>query len=721
MSDVKDISSIKKYKNIPDLKNTYINRELSWLAFNQRVLEEANNTNHPLLERLKFLSISGSNLDEFYMVRVAGLHAQADEDVAVQSVDGMTPQEQLIEVNKKANLLMINQQKTWQKLKGILKNNNISILSKNTITSEEKKWCSNYFETNILPVLTPLAIDPAHPFPFIGNLGLVLSVQLQHEKSNKQRNALLPLPEILSRFIKIECSSNKNNLRMLPLEEMLMLFSKKIFDGYELLGGGLFRVIRDSDIELQEEAEDLVIAFQNQLRRRKRGKVVRLKIDQNCPIKIKNMIVKELEVNPEDIVETNGILGIASLIEIYNEGPKNLCFKKFEPRFPERIREADDDCFKAIRNKDIVVHHPYESFDVVMKFLQQAAKDPKVVAIKQTLYRTKRDHSPIVEALIEAAEAGKSVTAIVELKARFYEEANIKLSQDLEKAGVHVVYGVVDLKTHAKVSLVVRKENKKLITYVHFGTGNYHPTTAKIYTDLSLFTCDENYTRDAARFFNFVTGHNDASDWQLLEVAPKGLRSTLLNLVEQEIKNAKEGKASGIWFKCNALVDPVLIQALYRASSFGVKIELIVRGVCCLKPGLIGVSENIRVKSIIGRFLEHGRIYCFAAGHEMPSPKNKVFISSADLMQRNFDRRVELLVPIENNTVQAQILNQIMVVNLNDINQSWEMDKLGNYHRLNYDIKKISAHDYFMKNPSLSGRGQSLNKIKPKVIALFAK
>ena len=713
MSGVKGIASIKNYKDSPTLKNTYINRELSWLAFNQRVLEEANNTNHPLLERLKFLSISGSNLDEFYMIRVAGLHALADEDVAVQSVEGMTPQEQLIEVNKKANQLMINQQKTWKKLKGILKNNNISILSRNSLTSEEKKWCSNYFEADILPVLTPLAIDPSHPFPFIGNLGLVLSIQLQHEKTNRQRNALLPLPVILSRFIKIECSSNKNNLRMIPLEEILMLFSKKIFDGYELIGGGLFRVIRDSDIELQEEAEDLVIAFQNELRRRKRGKVVRLKIDQNCPTKIRNMIVKELEVNPEDIVETNGILGIASLIEIYKEGPKNLCFKKFEPRFPERIREADDDCFKAIRNKDIVVHHPYESFDVVMKFLQQAAKDPKVVAIKQTLYRTKRDHSPIVEALIEAAEAGKSVTAIVELKARFYEEANIKLSQDLEKAGVHVVYGVVDLKTHAKVSLIVRKENKKLITYVHFGTGNYHPTTAKIYTDLSIFTCDKNYAHDASSFINFD------SDWKLLEVAPKGLRETLLDRIEQEIINAKDGKPSGIWFKCNALVDPVLIQALYRASSFGVKIELIVRGVCCLKPGLTSVSENIKVKSIIGRFLEHGRIYCFASGNEMPSSKNKVFISSADLMQRNFDRRVELLVPIENKTVQTQILNQIMVVSLNDVNQSWEMDKDGNYHRLRHDRKKMSAHDYFMKNQSLSGRGQSLNKAKPKVIPLF--
>ena len=431
------------------------------------------------------------------------------------------------------------------------------------------------------------------------------------------------------------------------------------------------------------------------------------------------MIIDSLEVNPEDIVEIDGIIGISSLIEIYNAGPKRLCFKKFEARFPERIRDAGDNIFKAIKNKDLVVHHPYESFDVVVDFLKQAAKDPNVVAIKQTLYRTKTDRSPIIESLIEASEAGKSVTAVVELKARFQEEANIKLSQDLEKAGVHVVYGVVDLKTHAKVSLVVRREGKKLNTYVHFGTGNYHPTTARIYTDLSLFTCNIDYTLDASRFFNMVTGHNDTDNWSLIEAAPKGLRKKLLKLIDEEIINAKSGKPSGIWLKCNAIVDPIIINALYKASSSGVKIDLIVRGVCCLKPGVPNLSENIKVKSIIGRFLEHGRIYCFAAGRKMPSSKNKVFISSADLMQRNFDRRVELLIPIKNHTVHAQILKQIMVVSLNDVNQSWEMDNQGNYNRLKHDRTKISAHEYFIKNPSLSGRGQDLNKSKPEEIRLF--
>ena len=716
MKNEKVVSSILKHKSLYGLSDSYINRELSWIAFNQRVLDEANNINHPILENLKFLSISGSNLDEFYMVRVAGLHAQVDEGITIKSADGMTPQEQLEEVNKKANLLMANQQKTWKTLKEKVRKKNIHILTKNSLNNEEKKWCSEYFDNHVLPVLTPLAIDPSHPFPFVGNLGLVLSIQLKHKNNNKKRNALLPLPTILPRFIKIECI--KDSLKMIPLEEMLMLFSNKIFDGYDFLGGGLFRVIRDSDVEFQEEAEDLVLAFQKQLRTRRRGKVVRLKIDKNCPKVIKKMIVDSLEVNSEDIVEVDGIIGVSSLIEIYNAGPKRLCFKNFEARFPERIKDAGDNIFRAIRNKDLVVHHPYESFDVVVDFLQQAAKDPKVVAIKQTLYRTKRDHSSIVEALIEAAESGKSVTAIVELKARFSEEANIKLSQDLEKAGVHVVYGVVDLKTHAKASLVVRRENKKLNTYVHFGTGNYHPTTAKIYTDLSLFTCNPEYAQDASRFFNMVTGHNDTEDWSLLEAAPKGLRKKLLTFIDEEIRNAKLGKPSGIWLKCNSIVDSEIIKALYKASANGVKVDLIVRGVCCLKAGVPNLSENIRVKSIIGRFLEHGRIYCFASGSKMPSSKNKVFISSADLMPRNFDRRVELLIPIENYTVHAQILKQIMVVSLNDINQSWEMDREGNYNRLKYDKSKISAHDYFIKNPSLSGRGQELNKNRPEEIRL---
>jgi polyphosphate kinase len=717
MKSEKKVSSISNHKSLYGVADSYINRELSWIAFNQRVLDEANNTNHPILENLKFLSISGSNLDEFYMVRVAGLHAQVDEGVNVKSSDGMTPQEQLSEVNKKANILMRNQQETWKKLKEKMSDNNIHILSKKSLSTEEKKQCAEYFEANVLPVLTPLAIDPAHPFPFVGNLGLVLSLQLKHKKNNKKRNALLPLPTILPRFIEIE--SNKDTVKMIPLEEMLMLFSNKIFDGYDFLGGGLFRVIRDSDVEFQEEAEDLVISFQKQLRTRRRGKVVRLKIDKNCPKIIKNMIIDSLEVSPEDIIEIDGIIGISSLIEIYNVGPKKLCFKKFEARFPERIRDTGDNIFKAIKNKDLVVHHPYESFDVVVHFLKQAAKDPNVVAIKQTLYRTKTDRSPIIESLIEAAEAGKSVTAVVELKARFQEEANIKLSQDLEKAGVHVVYGVVDLKTHAKVSLVVRREGKKLNTYVHFGTGNYHPTTAKIYTDLSLFTCNIDYALDASRFFNMVTGHNDTDDWGVIEAAPKGLRKKLLRLIDEEIENAKAGKPSGIWLKCNALVDPTIIKALYKASSNGVKIDLIIRGVCCLKPGVPNLSENIKVKSIIGRFLEHGRIYCFAAGRKMPSSKNKVFISSADLMQRNFDRRLELLIPITNHTVHAQILKQIMVVSLNDINQSWEMDNQGHYNRLKHDQTKISAQDYFIQNPSLSGTGQDLNKNKPEEIMLF--
>ena len=663
------------------------------------------NRAHPLLERLRFLSISGANLDEFFSVRVAGLKGQQLQDVDLRSVDGLTAGQQLAAIAAETARLMAAQQKVWGILHGELGQVGIEVVGPSSpIDALSEAWLRDHFLTQIFPILTPQALDPAHPFPFIPNQGLSIVFDLQRLSDKQPIRELVMIPATLDRFVRVP----GDTARYMALEAVVRRFSGDLFPGYQVRNSGVFRIIRDSDIEIEEEAEDLVRHFRSAIKRRRRGRVIRMEIEERIPEPVEEMLQDMIQGHEAIIAEVEGFVGIGDLSGIVDEDRPDLKFEPYAPRFPERIREYGGDCFAAIRAKDIVVHHPYEAFDVVVSFLKQAAIDPDVVAIKQTLYRAGKQ-SAIIRALIDAAEAGKSVTAVVELKARFDEEQNILWADALERAGVQVVYGFIDWKTHAKISMVIRREGEQFRSYCHFGTGNYHPITARIYTDLSFFTADPAYSRDAAALFNYITGYVEPKRLEKLVMSPRDLRNRLCQLIDDEIEHCRAGRPGNIWAKMNSLVDPAIIEKLYAASNAGVQIDLIVRGICCLRPGVPGMSEHIRVKSVVGRFLEHSRIAVFGNGKALPNNGAKVYISSADWMQRNFDRRVEFMAPIETPTVHDQILDQVMVANLIDTEQSWELDSDGHYARVEAGDKPFNLHRYFMTNPSLSGRGAALD------------
>ena len=677
----------------------FFNRELSWLAFNERVLSLAEGDDKPLGERIRFLAISADNLNEFFMVRVAGLRQLVDRGFKRLPKDDVDVDQLLAQIMARSAKLMARQNQVLPELIGCLRDKNIHVLSDIPDDEQDRLWLEDWFLDSVLPLITPTTLDPSHPFPFFHNDGKGMMLEMTSPNSKPLQSVIL-LPANLPRFVKLP----GDGLRLVLVEAVIRAGIAKIYPRHQLVSAAMFSILRDSEIEIDDEANDLIHEFENALRARQRGNVVLLTLSKDAPKPIRHLLKSAMGIDENNFFDTDGPVALNNFSELLDYIPKHLLFPVFTPRFPQRIRDFNGDCFAAIRNKDIIVHHPYESFEVVVRYLQQAATDPDVLAIRQTLYRT-TSNSPIVKALIQAAENGKTVTAVIELKARFDERNNIQLARALGRAGVQVAYGLTDLKIHLKMSLVVRREHGKLVSYTHVGTGNYHSITAGIYTDLSYFTCDKDVGRDAYEIFKYLTSHVQPDKLKRSFISPHQSFPQLKLMILDEIKNCKNGLPSGIWLKCNSLVDHRLIGLLYEASQAGVPIEIMARGICCLRPGVAGLSETITVRSIIGRFLEHGRIYVFANGGEFLSDKNMVMISSADLMPRNLRRRVECFMRLENPTIRKQVLHQIMVALLRDEKNSWYLQPDGSYVHPQTDETSFSCHEYFMSNPSLSGLG----------------
>jgi len=706
---------LKKYN---DPKN-FFNRDLSWVEFNRRVLEEALDPEQPLLEKVKFLSIFHSNLDEFYMIRVAGIKEQIAANILEPTIDGLTPSEQLQKIEKMIMPMLKTTLDLWQNhIIPDLKENNIEITDYESLPEDEKVKLSEYFKKEIFPILTPLAFDPGRPFPYISNLSLSLAI-LVRKPNGENHFARVKVPSILPRLMQIDSIINpgkklKTNgqfsAKFIWLGDLIKANLSTLFSGMEILEAHRFRITRDTDIELQEdEADDLLSVIEENIRQRRFGSVVRLEVASKMPDFMLETLIENLQIKKEDVHVLDGPLGLSDVISLYDLPLHQLKSKPYYPVLP-KIFEEDDDFFSSVKQKDILLHHPYHSFNPVIEFIKKAARDPDVLAIKQTLYRV-GSTSPITEFLIEAAERGKQVAVLVELKARFDEENNIFWARELEKVGVHVVYGLVGLKTHAKMILVVRRESDGVKRYVHVSNGNYNATTAKIYTDLGLFTCNADICSDVSDVFNYLTGYSKQTDFRKLIVAPINMREKFLELILREVNNVKAGGKGKITLKLNSLVDPTLIAALYEASNTGVKIDLIIRGICCLIPKVPGLSENIRVLSIVGRYLEHSRVLYF-----LNNGDEEIYLSSADFMQRNLDRRVEIAWPVEDAKIKSEIIKSLLSVSLKDNVKARELMSDMNYTRINSagDDKKISAQDWLMDYALRSSAGYS--KTKPQSI-----
>lgn len=690
---------LKKYSK----PENFINRDLSWVEFNKRVLDEALNPELPLLDKIKFISIFCSNLDEFYMIRVSGIKEQIAANISEPAIDGLTPIEQLSKVEIALKPLLQKLDNLWTtEIIPALKEQGISLISIDELGLAEKEKLTNYFKKEIFPVLTPLAFDPGRPFPYISNLSLNLAILIQ-KPNGEQHFARVKMPSILPRLLQIDSildSSKQSSVdgnfsaTYIWLGDIIKNNLNLLFPGMEIVEAHRFRITRNTDIELQEdEADDLLSVMEENIKQRRFGSVVRLEVGHPMPDFMLDTLIENLEINKEDVHTSDGPLGLSDVMSLYNLPVHQLKEKPFYPATP-KVFEEDEDYFSIIRQKDILLHHPYHSFTPVIDFIKNAAKDPDVLAIKQTLYRVGSD-SPIIKCLIEAAEMGKQVAVLVELKARFDEQNNIFWARELEKVGIHVVYGLVGLKIHAKMTLVVRKEYDGVKRYVHISTGNYNAITAKLYTDLGFFTSDEDICGDVSDIFNFLTGYSKQKEYKKLLVSPVNMREKVLELIYKEIENASAGTESKIYMKLNSLVDPLVISALYEASSAGVDIKLVVRGVCSLIPGVKGLSENIEVKSIVGRYLEHSRVFYFYNGGN-----EKVFISSADMMQRNLDRRVEVAVPVENQKLKEEVISTLIKVTLKDNVKARLLQPDGSYKfaELKETTKKVNSQEWLMKH-----------------------